>query len=137
MILGFTSVVGDLWHCGHVAMIDECRRHCDRLIVAVMAGVKDRVHKNVPLQSLFERSYQVAQTKGVDQIVACQSEEDLLLAIKTIRPNVRFVGADYKDRDFTGKSYCEQAGIEIFYNNRDHGLSSTELRIRAEKNERV
>lgn len=132
MVLGFTSVVGDLWHAGHVAMIQECRRHCDKLIVAVMSNIDHRENKNTPIQSLFERTFQVANTKGVDLVLSCDSEADLLLALQTIRPNVRFVGEDYKDKDFTGKSYCEESGIEIFYNHRDHGLSSRTLRERVE-----
>lgn len=132
MVLGFTSVVGDLWHAGHVAMIRECCRNCDMLIVAVMANVDHREGKNEPIQSLFERTYQVAQTKGVDMVLSCETEADLLLAIKTIRPDIRFVGEDYKNKDFTGKEYCEESGIRIYYNKRDHGISSTTLRNRVE-----
>ena len=130
--IGFTSVVGDLFHVGHIEMIQECRLHCDYLIVAVMAGTDDRQGKNKPAQSLFERCWQVRNTKGVDEIVACGSEADLLLALKVLRPwiEVRFVGDDYRGKDFTGKAYCEQSGIEIGYTRRDHGLSSSELRSR-------
>lgn len=130
--IGFTSVVGDLFHAGHIEMIQECRHHCDYLIVAVMAGTDDRQGKNKPVQSLFERCWQVRNTKGVDEIVACGSEDDLLLALKVLRPwiEVRFVGDDYRGRDFTGKAYCEQSGIELRYTRRDHGLSSSELRDR-------
>lgn len=130
MVLGFTSVVGDLWHVGHVAMIQECKRHCDKLIVVVMANIDNREDKNIPVQSLFERTYQVANTKGVDLVLSCETENDLLLALKTIRPDIRFVGEDYKDKNFTGKEYCENAGIKIYYNKRDHGLSSRTLRER-------
>lgn len=132
MVLGFTSVVGDLWHAGHVAMIQECRRHCDRLIVAVMANIDHREDKNTPIQSLFERTFQVANTKGVDLVLTCETENDLLLALQTIRPDVRFVGEDYKGKEFTGKDYCIKSGIEIYYNKRDHGLSSRTLRKRVE-----
>lgn len=131
-IVGFTSVVGDLFHPGHVAMIQECKQHCDYLIVGVMAGVHDRVGKNIPVQSLFERFYQVKHCKGVDEVYAIESEKDLELALKVLSPriDVRFVGSDYKDRDFTGKEFCLHAGIKIMYNDRSHGLSSTELRNR-------
>ena len=131
-VVGFTSVVGDLFHAGHVAMIRECRLHCDYLIVCVMAGTQDRVGKNTPVQSLFERMYEAYNCKGVDEVYACGSEADLLLALRVLSPriDVRFVGDDYIVRDFTGKAYCEEAGIRIMYNHRDHGLSTTELRKR-------
>lgn len=133
-IVGFTSVVGDLFHAGHVAMIQECRMHCDYLIVGVMAGVHDREGKNVPLQSLFERFYQVEQCKGVDRVIALGSEVDLNLALKVLSPkiDIRFVGDDYIGKDFTGKTTCEQYGIRIMYTHRRHGLSTTELRGRIE-----
>lgn len=133
MIIGFTSVVGDLFHAGHVAMIRECAMQCDHLVVCVMAGTDDRAYKNKPIQSLFERMVQVKNCKGVSECYACSDEKDLLLAIKTIHPDVRFVGSDYRGKPFTGKQYCEEAGIRIVYNNRDHGLSSTELRQRMEE----
>lgn len=131
-IIGFTSVVGDLFHAGHVAMIQECRMHCDYLIVGVMADTHDRISKNAPLQSLFERFYEVENCKGVDRVIALGSEADLNLALKTLSPkiDIRFVGEDYIGRDFTGKKTCEQYGIRIMYTHRRHGLSTTELRER-------
>lgn len=135
MTIGFTSVVGDLFHTGHVAMIQECRQYCDYLIVCVMADTHDRAFKAEPVQSLFERMYEVYNCKGVDEVYACSSEDDLLLAMQVLRPkiDIRFVGKDYVGRDFTGKAYCEQTGIKIMYNNREHGLSTTELRKRIEQ----
>lgn len=133
-VVGFTSVVGDLFHAGHVAMIRECRKYCDTLVVCVMADTCDRPNKNKPTQSLFERFIQVSMCEGVDECYACSDENDLLLAMKTIMPDVRFVGADYKHKDFTGKEFCENAGIEIVYNSRAHGLSTTELRQRIKDN---
>lgn len=134
MTVGFTSVVGDLLHAGHIAMIEECRKHCDKLIVVVMASVDGREGKNQPVQSLFERCWQVKHTKGVDEVYCCESEADLLLCLKVLRPliDVRFVGDDYRGRDFTGREYCEQSGIRLVFNRRDHGLGSSELRHRIE-----
>lgn len=131
-IIGFTSVVGDLFHAGHVAMIQECRRHCDYLIVGVMAGVHDREGKNEPVQSLFERFYQVQNCVGVDRVIALGSEKDLDLALRMLSPeiDVRFVGDDYVGVPFTGKDTCEEFGIRIVYTHRRHGLSTTELRRR-------
>lgn len=130
-MIGFTSVVGDLFHAGHVAMIQECRQHCDYLIVGVMAGIDNRPGKNEPVQSLFERFYQVENCAGVDRVIALGSEADLDLALRTLTEiDVRFVGDDYVGRDFTGKATCEQYGIRVIHTHRRHGLSSTELRRR-------
>lgn len=134
-VVGFTSVVGDLFHTGHVAMIQECRQHCDYLIVGVMAGIDNRPGKNEPVQSLFERFYQVQNCKGVDRVIALGSEADLDLALRTLTEiDIRFVGDDYYGRDFTGKETCERIGIPVYYTHRKHGLSTTELRKRITAN---
>lgn len=132
-IIGFTSVVGDMLHAGHALMLDECKRYCDYLYVGLMVDpTRDRPHKNKPVQSMFERYCQVVSHRAVDEVIPIDDEKDLLLAIKSLPIDVRFVGEDYLDKDFTGKQECKDLGIKIIYNKRRHNLSSTELRIRIE-----
>ena len=50
--------------------------------------------------------------------------------IQTQTIHVRFLSEEYKDRDFTGKQYCIDNGIDLFYHLRRHQYSSTELRNR-------
>lgn len=133
MIIGFTSVVGDLLHAGHALMLDECKRHCDFLYVGLIIDpTKDRPQKNRPVQSAFERYAQLVAHRAVDEVIPLDGEADLELALRSLPINIRFVGEDYKQTDFTGKAICEKLGIEIYYNKRAHGLSSTELRRRIE-----
>lgn len=133
-VIGFTSVVGDLLHAGHAIMLDECKLYCDYLYVGIIDDpTKDRPEKNKPVQSLFERYAQLVSHRAVNEVVPLDGEADLDLAIRSLPIDVRFVGADYIGRDFTGKDSCEKLGIEIIYNRRDHGLSSSELRKRVEK----
>lgn len=133
MIIGFTSVVGDLLHAGHALMLDECKRHCDYLYVGlVIDPTKDRPQKNRPVQSAFERYAQLVAHRAVDEVIPLDGEADLELALRSLPINIRFVGEDYKQTDFTGKAICEKLGIEIYYNKRAHGLSSSELRRRIE-----
>lgn len=133
-VIGFTSVVGDFLHAGHALMLDECKMYCDYLYVGIIDDpTKDRPEKNKPIQSLFERYVQVAAHRAVDEVVPLDGEADLDLALRSLPIDIRFVGADYIGRDFTGKDTCEKLGIKIIYNRRDHGLSSSELRKRIEK----
>ena len=135
-IIGWTSVVGDLLHAGHHAMLKECKQHCDFLYCGLIADPKlDRPEKNAPVQSLFERYMNLEGCKYIDQVVPLMGEDDLLLALKTFPIDIRFVGSDYKEKTFTGKEYCESAGIKIFYNKRDHNFSSTTLRKRVKEAE--
>lgn len=130
-MIGFTSVVGDMLHAGHCLMLEECKRHCDYLYVGLISDPTiDRPKKNKPVQSLFERYIQLKSNKYVDEIIPLSGEADLELALKSLPINIRFVGEDYLNTDFTGKSVCEKRNIKIFYNNRMHGLSSSELRRR-------
>ena len=133
MVIGFTSVVGDLLHAGHALMLNECKKYCDYLYVGLIDDpTKDRPEKNKPVQSLFERYAQLASHKAVDEVVPLDGEADLDLALKSLPIDIRFVGEDYIGKDFTGKKTCEQLNIKIIYNRRAHGLSSSELRKRIE-----
>ena len=131
MIIGFTSVVGDLLHAGHVLMLDECKRYCDYLYVGLIDDpTKDRPYKNKPIQSMFERYAQLCSNRNVDEVIPLSGEDDLDLALRSLPIDIRFVGEDYKDKDFTGKETCHRLGIKIIYNKREHGLSSSELKNR-------
>lgn len=133
-VIGFTSVVGDMLHAGHALMLDECKRYCDFLYVGIMVDpTKDRPEKNKPVQSMFERYYQIVSNRAVDEVIPIDNEKDLLLAINSLPIDVRFVGEDYVGKDFTGRQECMDLGIKIIYNKRKHGLSSTELRARVEE----
>lgn len=135
-VIGFTSVVGDMLHAGHSLMLDECKRNCDYLYVGLMVDpTRDRSFKNKPVQSMFERYCQLSSHRAVDEVIPLDDEKDLLLAIKSLPIDVRFVGEDYLNKDFTGKKECNELGIRIVYNRRKHGMSSSELRDRIEKGE--
>jgi glycerol-3-phosphate cytidylyltransferase len=129
--IGFTCSAFDLLHAGHVLMLKEARQHCEYLIVGLQTDPSlDRPEKNKPVQSLVERKIQLEGCRYVDEVVVYQTEKELEELLTVLPINVRFLGADYRDRDFTGRQVCEQRGIEIYYNSRDHGYSSSGLRKR-------
>lgn len=131
MIRGFTASCFDLLHAGHVLMLKEAKANCDYLIVGLQTDPTiDRPEKNKPIQSVTERFIQLSGVKYVDEIVVYATETDLSEIIRGFNLNVRFVGEEYKDKDFTGKQYCLDNSIEIYYNNRRHSFSSSELRSR-------
>jgi len=129
--VGFTCSAFDLLHAGHVAMLRECKQHCNFLIVGLHVDpTVDRPSKNKPVQSVYERYMQLKGCEYVDAIIPYETEEDLinLMAIEPI--DIRFVGVEYKDTYITGQDICEKRGINIIYNERYHMYSSTELRSR-------
>ncbi len=112
-------------------MLEEARANCDFLIVGLQVDPSiDRPEKNKPVQSVTERFIQLSAVKFVDKIIPYSTERDLEDLIQSQPINIRFIGEEYKHKDFTGKTYCEDAGIELYYNSRRHRFSSSELRSR-------
>ena len=132
MKIGFNCSTFDLFHAGHVTMLREEKRHCDYLIVAVQVDpTVDRPDtKNKPVMSIYERFMCVSACKYVDEVLVYHTEEDLSNMLKTIHIDIRFLGDEYKTKDFTGKQWCLDHGIELFYHERQHPYSSSSLRKR-------
>jgi glycerol-3-phosphate cytidylyltransferase len=131
MKIGFTCSAFDLLHAGHVLMLEEAKRHCDYLIVGLQNDPSvDRPNKNRPVQSIVERTIQLRAVKYVDEIWVYNTEDDLRHLLQILPINIRILGEEYRGIDFTGKDICEQRGIEIFFNSRNHPYSSSELRKR-------
>ena len=131
--IGFTCSTFDLLHAGHVTMLEEAKRHCDFLIVGLQNDpTEDRPTKNKPVQSIVERQIQLAAVKYVDEIVIYNTEQDLKDLLLTLPIDVRVLGDEYKNKDFTGKDIAKQRGSKIVYNGRDHSFSSSSLRKRVE-----
>ena len=127
--IGFTASAFDLLHPGHVMMLEEAKEHCDWLICGLHVDPSiQRKEKSAPMQSLIERYTQLAAVKHVDQIVPYQFESELLDIMALYRVSVRIVGEEYRGTDFTGKTYCNAAGVKIVYNSRKHTFSSTAMR---------
>ena len=132
MKIGFNCSSCDLFHAGHVTMMKMEKQLCDYFIVALQVDPTiDRPGvKNKPVQSVYERYVQLQGCKYVDEILVYETEADLLNLLQTQNIDVRFLSEEYKDRDFTGKQYCIDNGIELFFHLRRHQYSSTELRNR-------
>jgi glycerol-3-phosphate cytidylyltransferase len=129
MKTGITFSTFDLLHAGHVKMLEEAKRQCDYLIVCLQLDPSiDRSEKNAPSQSIIERYIHLKGSKHIDEIVPYVSEQDLEDILRSFIIDVRIIGDEYKEKNFTGKDYCKEKGIEIYYNSRDHRFSSTGLR---------
>jgi glycerol-3-phosphate cytidylyltransferase len=112
-------------------MLSEAKNHCDYLIAGLQNNAKwDRSSKNAPIQSIVERQIQLAATRYVDEIVVYNTEKDLEDLLLILPVDVRILGVEYKDKDFTGRDICVKRGIELVYNGRDHSFSSSSLRKR-------
>ncbi len=127
MTIGFTCGAFDLLHAGHVVMLKEARKNCDRLVVGLQTDPSiDRQEKNQPVQSVYERYVQLSGVKFVDEIIPYDTEQSLIDLLQSQEIDVRFIGEDYRERSFTG----DDLPIEVFYTSRRHSFSSSSLRKR-------
>lgn len=125
---GITFGAFDLFHAGHVLMLQEAKTVCDYLIVCVQTDPSlDRAEKNGPIQSIVERQIQVSACKYVDEVIVYDTESDVLEILKSVEWDVRVLGDEYRDKEFTGK---EESLDRCYFNRRPHTFSSSELRLR-------
>jgi len=130
--IGITFSTFDMLHAGHIAMLSEAANHCDYLICGLQTDPTiDRPDtKNQPVQSIVERQIQLAACRYVDEVVVYQTEQDLIDLLLILPLDVRILGVEYQDKEFTGRDECVDRGIVLVFNGRDHSFSSSSLRKR-------
>lgn len=129
---GFTCSTFDLFHAGHIMMLKEAKSQCDYLIVGLQTDptIDRPKEKNKPVQSVFERFVQLQACKYVDEIVVYATEKELVDILLSYPIDVRILGNEYENKQFTGRQECVDRGIKFYFNNRSHSFSTTELRQR-------
>ena len=126
--VGITFGAFDLFHAGHILMLQEAKTICDHLIVCIQTDPSiDRNEKNAPVQSIVERQIQVTACKYVDEIIVYDTEDDVMEILKSVDWDVRILGDEYRDQPFTGR---EETLDKCYFNRRPHSFSSAELRLR-------
>jgi len=131
MRVGITFSAFDLLHAGHVSMLREAKDQCDYLVAGLQLDpTLDRPEKNKPIQTIVERYTQLKAIKYVDEIIPYTTEKDVEDILEMYQVDVRIIGEEYKDKDFTGKDICAKLGIDLYFNKREHRFSTTDLRKR-------
>ena len=126
--VGITFGAFDLFHAGHILMLQEAKTVCDHLVVCIQTDPSiDRNEKNAPVQSIVERQIQVTACKYVDEIIVYDTEDDVMEILKSVDWDVRILGDEYRDQPFTGR---EETLDRCYFNRRPHNFSSAELRLR-------
>jgi glycerol-3-phosphate cytidylyltransferase len=135
MKTGFACGVFDLFHAGHVLMLEECKRNCDFLIVAINTAEsfdsKINPGKRKPVYSLEERMLIMKACRYVDEVMVYNGEDELLQILRSKKIDVRFLGEDYRGKKITG----EELNIPVYYTDRSHGLSTSDVRKRISESE--
>ena len=134
MKIGFTCSTFDLFHAGHIIMLEEAKKQCDYLIVGLQTDPTiDRPEKNKPVQSVFERFIQLKACVYVNEVIVYATEKELLDILLSYPISVRILGEEYRDKEFTGCAIP----MELYFNQRKHSFSTTELRQRVVDAERI
>ena len=126
----YTDGVYDLFHVGHLNMINTAKEHCEYLIVGVHGDevVKEYKH-HVPIINENDRRKIVASIKGVDEAVINQFRDKLKLW-ELYHFDVVFIGDDWKGterwNDFEKK--LSEIGVDVVYVPYTKGISTTEIR---------
>ena len=130
MIIGYTSGVYDLFHIGHLSILQNAKSQCDRLIVAVTTDELSASRKGkMPVIPLAERMAIIRELRCVDEVVA-QENMDKFGAWERYRFHRMFVGDDWKGNPnwVALERRFEPHGVEIVYFPYTTHTSSTKLR---------
>lgn len=126
MKVGVYPMVADILHTGHILAIEEAKKHCDYLIVALHCCPDYKQ----PVQSIYERFMQLRAVKWVDEVIPYENKEDAAILLQSLDYDVYFLGEDYKGKDWENSDLIKSMNKEIFFLARKHTFSSTNLKIR-------
>ena len=114
--IGITFSTFDMLHAGHIAMLSEAKNHCDYLICGLQTDPTiDRPDtKNKPVQSIVERQIQLSACRYVDEVVVYQTEQDLRDLLLILPIDVRILGVEYADKDFSGREDALTDVLKLF-----------------------
>jgi len=132
--IGFTCSSFDILHPGHIIMLKDCKTVCEYLIIGLQTDPTiDRNTKNKPIQSFEDRKIMIESIRYVDEVVEYTTEDELYGIIESINPDVRIIGTDWKEKEYTGF----QLNIPIHWHIRSHNHSTTNLRLKIAKAEKL
>ena len=124
--VGLFPMCADILHAGHIFALEEAKKNCDYLIVALNTHPDGKS----PVQSVFERYTQLMAVEHVDEVIPYQGREDMEILASVLEYDVRFLGSDYNGKDWDGKEQETIRGIPPYFIKRGHKLSSSDLKRR-------
>ena len=116
----------DLIHAGYIRMFKDAKANaCSKLIVALQTDPTiDRPEKNVCVQPAAQRIEILESIKFIDQILLYDTEHSLYELLKNTEYDVRILGTDYEDREYTGTDLDPS----VYYHHRDHDISTSGIK---------
>ncbi|MCH5261304.1 MAG: adenylyltransferase/cytidyltransferase family protein [Lachnospiraceae bacterium] len=128
--IGYTDGVYDLFHVGHLNMIQTAKQHCEYLIVGVHGDdvVEEYKHRR-PIINENDRKRIIESIKGVDRAVINRFRDKLKLR-ELYHFDVVFIGDDWKgtDRWNNFEKILAEHNVDVVYVPYTQGISTTEIR---------
>lgn len=121
----------DVIHPGYIKMFMDAKNVCDKLLIALQSDpTVERPNKEKPLQTPEERELILRSIRYIDNIVHYTTEAELYNILMTNVYDVRILGSDYKDKEYTGKDLNRP----VYFHNRDHEYSTTKYKKKIRSN---
>ena len=135
---GYTCGVYDLFHVGHLNLLERCKEMCDYLVVGICDDEYVRViKKKEPVINENDRARIVEALKCVDEVIIIDIEttNDKELALSKIGFDVLFSGDDWKgsERYLKTEEQFGEKGVSIEYLPYTKGVSTSDLKERMAK----
>lgn len=129
--VGYTQGVFDMFHIGHLHLINNAKAQCKRLIVGVNADtLVEQYKKKTPVISENDRAEIVRNLKSVDQceIVFTLDKVELY---KRFSFDAVFIGDDWKGnaRWVATEEQLKEFGVPVIYLPHTPSVSSTLLKV--------
>lgn len=133
MVIGLYPMVADVLHAGHVLALEEAKSQCDYLIVALHCCPN---YKS-PVQTIYERFMQLRAVKFVDEIIPYTDVNDARNMLLSLNYDIYFLGEDHRDNNWECCDVIRDLGKDVVYLSRKHSFSSTYVKDRLIKNEKL
>lgn len=135
--IGYTQGVYDMFHIGHLNLINQAKEWCDYLIVGVNADDLVYSYKNkIPVIKENDRASIISNIKAVDKCIIATTLDKIEI-LKEIKFDAIFIGNDWKGNPRWEKTKIDlqKYGVDVVFLNHTPNISSTYLRT--EKNKAV
>jgi len=122
--VGIIAGAFDVIHPGYIQLFEFCKQYCDQLVVALHEDPSIENKKVKPVLTSYERKFILTSLRNVDGVIAYKTEYDLVELLSSGKFNVRFLGEDYIDKDYTGKNL----DLPVIFTGRSHGWSASKYK---------
>lgn len=128
--IGYTQGVYDMFHIGHLNLLNRAKEHCEYLIVGVNSDELVQAYKQkIPVVGESERRIIVENIKAVDKAVIAESL-DKVEAFHKFHFDAIFIGDDWKNnpRWVQTEQIMKELGVDVIFLPHTPDISSTKLR---------